>query len=210
MRQPANFSNTDLPDVWVDTGPAVTSLDGRRRRGQRSRRAILNAVLSLQNEGILVPTAQQISDRAGVGIRSFFRHFADMEQLFDGVDTYVRNSYQHLFLRYQGGDSLDERARNAAQCYARAYEELEMLQLSASVQSWQSEVVRDNIERAQHLLSNNLRKRIPELESLPQKKRQAADAVVSFEMWHRLRHHQKIDQNTVMSIMQDLLLSLID
>ena len=57
------------------------AVDGRRLRSERSVRAIIEAALALQAEGMLVPTAQQISDRAGVGIRSFFRHFEDMESL---------------------------------------------------------------------------------------------------------------------------------
>ena len=48
---------------------AIVSVDGRRQRGERTRQAIIEAALSLQEEGVLVPTAQQISDRAGVLIR---------------------------------------------------------------------------------------------------------------------------------------------
>jgi AcrR family transcriptional regulator len=54
---------------------ALVSVDGRRQRGERTRQAIIEAALSLQEEGVLVPTAQQISDRAGVLIRSLFSHF---------------------------------------------------------------------------------------------------------------------------------------
>ena len=53
--------------------------DGRRLRSERSKQAIIDASLELMEEGVLVPTAQLISERAGVGIRSFFRHFEDME-----------------------------------------------------------------------------------------------------------------------------------
>ena len=49
--------------------------DGRRMRSERSRDAIIEAALQLVQEGILVPTAQQIADRAGVAMRTFFRHF---------------------------------------------------------------------------------------------------------------------------------------
>ena len=57
-------------------------VDGRRLRSERSRQAIVDAAIELMHNGVLVPTAQQISDRAGVGIRTFFRHFTDMETLF--------------------------------------------------------------------------------------------------------------------------------
>ena len=64
----------------------VGSSDGRRLRSERSQTAIIEAALTLMEEGTLVPTAQQIADRAGVGIRSFFRHFADMDSLFLAAD----------------------------------------------------------------------------------------------------------------------------
>ena len=75
--------------------------DGRRLRSERSRRAIIEAALALQEEGVLVPTAQQVSDKAGVGIRSVFRHFEDMESLYASADEQIRDSYEALFL---GGD----------------------------------------------------------------------------------------------------------
>ena len=61
-------------------------VDGRRARSERSKQAIIDAALALMEEGNLIPTAQQISDRAGVGIRSFFRHFEDMDTLFAIID----------------------------------------------------------------------------------------------------------------------------
>ena len=40
--------------------------DGRRLRSERSRQAIIDAMLGLVEEGVLIPTAQQVSSRAGV------------------------------------------------------------------------------------------------------------------------------------------------
>ena len=42
----------------------VGSSDGRRQRSERSQTAIIEAALALMEEGTLVPTAQQIADRA--------------------------------------------------------------------------------------------------------------------------------------------------
>ena len=75
----------------------TTFVDGRRMRSKRSRAAIVEAALDLIREGTLVPTAQQISDRAGVGMRTFFRHFEDMEALFAALDADRRGSYEALF-----------------------------------------------------------------------------------------------------------------
>ena len=65
----------------------ITQLsDGRRRRTERSRQAMIDAALSLILGGNFAPTAKQISEEANVGIRSFFRQFEDMEELFAAVD----------------------------------------------------------------------------------------------------------------------------
>ena len=61
--------------------------DGRVRRGERSRDAIVQALFELVGAGALAPTAQQVAERAGVGLRSVFRHFRDMESLFAEVDA---------------------------------------------------------------------------------------------------------------------------
>src|SRR5262245_26963929 len=57
-------------------------LDGRTQRAERSRVAIVRALFELIGEGNPQPTAQQVAERAEVGLRSVFRHFADMETLY--------------------------------------------------------------------------------------------------------------------------------
>ena len=57
--------------------------DGRRLRSNRSRQLIIESMLELIKQGNLVPTAQQVADHANVGIRSVFRHFEDMESIFE-------------------------------------------------------------------------------------------------------------------------------
>ena len=65
----------------MDKQARIESIDGRRERSARSRAAIITATLTLLDNGNLSPTAKQISVEAGVGLRSFFRHFEDMDAL---------------------------------------------------------------------------------------------------------------------------------
>ena len=62
----------------VPTAP----VDGRTARGLRTRRAVVDALLALQEEGDLEPTAQRVAARAGVALRTVFGHFSDMETLW--------------------------------------------------------------------------------------------------------------------------------
>jgi TetR/AcrR family transcriptional regulator, regulator of autoinduction and epiphytic fitness len=56
--------------------------DGRTARSRRTRTAVVDALLALQEEGCLAPTAQQVAARAGVALRTVFGHFSDMETLW--------------------------------------------------------------------------------------------------------------------------------
>jgi AcrR family transcriptional regulator len=56
--------------------------DGRTARSRRTREAVVDALLSLQEEGNLAPTAQQVAGRAGVALRTVFGHFSDLETLW--------------------------------------------------------------------------------------------------------------------------------
>lgn len=57
-------------------------VDGRTARGRRTRSSVVDALLALQEEGDLSPTAQQVAARAGVALRTVFGHFSDMETLW--------------------------------------------------------------------------------------------------------------------------------
>ena len=149
-------------------GISVVSVDGRRQRGERTRQAIIEAALSLQEEGVLVPTAQQISDRAGVLIRSFFRHFEDMETLFKAADDQLRDSYEALFI---GGDRdgfLEERVNRAVERRSAAFEKLKNIFLGTKAQLWRYEMLRKNYARNQRGLRKDLEAWLPELTGLPE------------------------------------------
>jgi TetR/AcrR family transcriptional regulator of autoinduction and epiphytic fitness len=62
---------------------AATSLtDGRSARAARTRDAVVEALLSLLDDGNFRPTARQVANRAGVSLRSVYVHFDDLEDLF--------------------------------------------------------------------------------------------------------------------------------
>src|SRR5437773_2271487 len=61
---------------------AVRPVDGRTARAQRTKAAVVDALLQLINEGDLRPTAPRIAERAKVSLRSVFQHFTDLEALY--------------------------------------------------------------------------------------------------------------------------------
>jgi AcrR family transcriptional regulator len=165
--------------------------DGRRLRSERSRQAMINAALILIEEGNFAPTAKQISARAGVGIRSFFRQFEDMDQFFAAVDEHTVGSFWESFLHEGDREgTLTERLDSIVATYAKAFEEHRSLLLATKSLRWSSRVLKENYERYQQISKANKERWLPEIRQLPSDERELADAYLSFEMWHRLRDIQ--------------------
>lgn len=61
--------------------PAERAVDGRVARSARTRRAIVDAMRALHDEGDLRPTAPRVAERAGVSVRTVWQHFEDLEAL---------------------------------------------------------------------------------------------------------------------------------
>lgn len=191
-------------------GKSTGETDGRRLRSQRSREAIMNAIDELTREGILVPTAQQVSDRAGIGIRTVFRLFDDMETLYYEMDQRNRLHYEPLFLGGDRSGTLEERIKRAINRRSDGFEKTLRGYESTKAQLWKYESLRKTYARNQRGLRQDLENWLPEVKSLPRDKREAVDAVTSGEMWQRLRDHQglgvKISKDIIIGMVSNVLL----
>ena len=168
-----------------------TKPDGRRLRSDRSRQLIVKSMLHLIHEGNLQPTAQQVADHAQVGIRSVFRHFEDMESIFESVDKLVRKESHALYGNETCSGELSERIAFAVQQSAKIYEAMSNVMLSSQARLWSSPTIRKNYLEHQQGLRNNLQRWLPEIMHLSHNKLQSVLAVCSFDFWYRLRFHQE-------------------
>ena len=191
---------------------AVAQLsDGRRLRSERSRQAMINAALILIEEGNFAPTAKQISARAGVGIRSFFRQFEDMDQFFAAVDEHTVGSFWESFLHEGDREgALTERLDSIVATYAKAFEEHRSLLLATKSLRWSSRVLKENYERYQQISRANKERWLPEICQLSSDERELADAYLSFEMWHRLRDIQGLSCGAAQTLVLKALTRLLN
>lgn len=183
--------------------------DGRRQRSERSRQAIIDAMLDMIGEGTLIPTAQQVSERAGVGIRSVFRHFEDMESIFVMADETRRTRYEDIFM---GGDrkgTMEQRILHMVEQRAKGYELYGNVMLSTLAQRWRYATLRKNYGRYQRGLRRDLEDWLPELEQLDSGSREAVHGIASFEFWNRLRDHQGLSKKTTIAVVANMLNGLV-
>jgi len=187
----------------------ATASDGRVRRGQRSGEAIVDALLGLIGEGTLEPTARQVAARAGVGIRTVFRRFSDMESLFAEMDARMRARLLPLAVDADRQCDLRRRTRALVARRAALFERIAPYKRAANLRRWRSPFLRARHARLVRELRGDLVGRLPELRGAPAALVDAFDLATSFEAWDRLRTEQGLGRDRAQAAIERVALALI-
>jgi AcrR family transcriptional regulator len=182
----------------------VPRRDGRTLRSERSRRAIVEAMLAWVGEGVLEPTAQQVADRAEVGIRSVFRHFADMDALYAEIGALVREKAQPLVTAVPPKGKVQDRLREMVRRRSALFEHIAPYRRSADRRVASSPFLARGHRRLARELRAALRAAVPELASASPEREEALDLVLSFEAWDRLRTQQRLSAQQTTAVLESL------
>jgi AcrR family transcriptional regulator len=183
--------------------------DGRVRRSQRSGQAIVDALLDLVGQGILSPTAHQVAARAGVGIRTVFRRFSDMESLFAEMDVRLHADAVPLLISGQPHGSLRTRALELVRRRVAFFEHIAPYKRSGNVKRWRSPFLRNGHARLVRVLRAELVRWLPEVERAPSAVADALELATSFEAWDRLRAEQALGSARAQAALEQTVLLLI-
>jgi AcrR family transcriptional regulator len=190
-------------------GEAIPA-DGRLRRSQRSGQAIVEALLGLIGDGVLEPTAQQVAERAAVGIRTVFRRFSDMESLFAEMDARLQAEALPLLLGGRPQGTPRDRALGLVRQRVAFFERIAPYKRSGNVKRWRSPFLRDRHARLVRVLRAELLRWLPELRRVPAAVVEALDLATSFEAWDRLRGEQNLTRARAAAAVERTVLALVD
>jgi hypothetical protein len=182
----------DNVQIQSDTIPSDTKLDGRLLRSERSRQLIIAAMIELVGEGNLIPTAQQVAERADVGIRSVFRHFDDMDSIFETTNTLMLKVTKPLFVGGDRSGAIEVRILHATEQLTNGYASAKNFMLSGQIRMWNTPVIKKNYILNQQRIQKELEDWIPEILSLSELGKQSAYALSSFDYWLQLREVQNV------------------
>jgi AcrR family transcriptional regulator len=170
-----------------------SSTDGRLLRSQRSRELIADALYELVGEGHLEPTAQQTADRAGVGIRTVFRLFSDMESLYATMNARLLSEVRPMLREGPPeGANLRERATALVADRAALFQRVAPYMRGTNLNRERSPFLTDQYRKIVRQLRERLLVWLPELRNAPQDLLEALDQATSFEAWDRLRNDQRL------------------
>ena len=185
--------------------------DGRRLRSLTSQNIIVDAMMTLIQRGILEPTAQQVADEAGIGIRTVFRQVQDKENLFLKMDEKVRARLQETLKRAADPrGNLEERIEGLIELEAELFENNLQFLRATLANKWKYNTLQKNYERNQRNIKSLLYAWIPELKDLSESKQILLTSVNSAGYWIELRENLVLSvigaKNLKIGIFQDALL----
>lgn len=187
----------------------TSTFDGRVRRGERSREAIVAALMELVGGGVLQPTVQQVAERAGVGVRSVFRHFSEMETLHRAMDARLEAEVRPLLTAGERGGTLAERVAALVRQRATFFERIAPYKRSGNLVRWRSTFLQERHLYIQRLMRADLLRWFPELGEAPSATIEALDLVTSFESWERLRFDRQLGAKAAMAVVEAAVLALL-
>ena len=177
----------------------MTKQDGRNLRSINSQKLIVDACIKLFKAGNLEPTAQQVADESGVGIRTVFRQFDEMENLFKSVDAVLSKDYD-FEVRYDPSSSFDARLQSTISHMNAGYEKHKLIMFMTVSKMWKYQFLRENYLMYQERIKDKTEEVLPEVKGFDNESRHLFHASLSFAMWTRLQG-QKLNNDQISKAM---------
>ena len=174
--------------------------DGRRIRRDRNRDAVVDAMISLYDEGNLAPSADDISGRAGLSARSLFRYFEDIDDLCRAAITHqLQRVRPTLNVSAEPDDALSVRIAAVVDQRLRMFDAIGSVGHVSRLRAPFQPLVAAELRQARSFLRHQLERCFAaELAAMPEHMSTSvlaiADVVCSFEAYQLLRQDQQLSQ----------------
>lgn len=183
--------------------------DGRRRRSEQSRDRIVTAMMALVEEGKLNPVAEEVAERAEVGLRSVFRHFKDMDSLYAEMAVQLARHYQGALAPFAARDWRGQLVEAIDRRIA-IFEKLLPFKCAADAHRHESAVLQANHAATSQLLRARLHNLLPPALADDGAALETLDFLLSIDSWQRLRTEQRLTAAQSRDVIEALVKTLVD
>jgi AcrR family transcriptional regulator len=183
-------------------------LDGRRQRSETSRRRIVRAMLELIEAGDISPSAESVAARAGLGLRTVFRHFENMDALYQEINAAMMAEVRPMLDAPLPSGDWRGRLAEIVERRVRIFERIMPFKVAADVHRHQSPFLARKGEENTREQRAALARVIPETWRSDETRFEAFDLLLSFETWRRLRKDQKLSVVRARKVVELLLQAL--
>lgn len=169
--------------------------DGRRKRGDQSRRDIIEAMIALVRQGEMTPSAAQVALRANVGLRTVFRHFDEMELLYREIAEVTQARILPEILKPYESEDWRSQLSELVERRISAYEDIMPIKVAASVLRFRSPFLLEDYNAHLRMERKTLKQVLPEFIASDRELFRGLEMLTSFQAWRRLRQDQGLNAN---------------
>lgn len=178
------------PSKGRDEPPAAPKPDGRRERSADSRRRILAAMVDLIESGLPSPTAEAVAARAGVSLRTVFRHFEEMENLHLEIAALVFERVRPILDRPFEVRTWPHILHEAIARRAEFFETISPFKTAIDVHRHRSRAIAAQHRRITSMSRDLLAASMPPAVVADRETFELLNLLLSVETWQRLREQQ--------------------
>jgi AcrR family transcriptional regulator len=183
--------------------------DGRRQRSQASRSKIIAAFMELMEAGDPSPSAARVAKHAGVGLRSVFRHFDDMDSIYVEVDRLLGEQWSPVLNKpYKSTDWRDQ-LNELIKRRAEVNENTSPYRLTTMFARFHSAQLMKNYERLMKIEADALNAILPKSVQKDKRRSRAVLLATSFDSWRLFRHDQGLSNKRTIETMAQIVKDII-
>ncbi len=187
-----------------DLNPALGTpeQDGRRLRSADSRARIVAAVLALIEQGDISPGAEAVAARAQVGLRTVFRHFKDMDSLYQEMTEVIAGELRKAAAVPFQTTGWRERILEMVVRRADIFDRIAPYKRAADAHRLRSKVFEIANSRLVRALREIVRRELPDEVLADPVLFESLDLLLSFEVWSRLRREQDLEPAQACAVLE--------
>lgn len=198
-----------MPNLMNLSAP-IPHPDGRKQRSERSRLAIVDAMLALIMGGKMEPSAADIAEHAGVSARTVFRHFEEMDILYSEMTERMESQIMPIIQQPFTADGWRAQMDQLLDRRAMIYERIMPLKIAASIRRFSSDYLMISYQRFIHLERVGLENVLPESIRKDSALMSAVEMCAGFQTWRRLRQDQSLSTDQAQDVVRLAIRKLLD
>ena len=171
-------------------GEPEPRVDGRRERGRSNHKRIVEAMMALIESGDLTPSAARVAEEAGVGRRTVFRHFDDMDALYREISRIVGERIWPIVAEPYRDSDWRANLRHLVRRRVRVFEMMLPFRLAANVKRFQSPYLMAQYGQVVTLEREFVLRLLPAEAMSDRYFVEALCAALSFQTWRAIRQDQ--------------------
>jgi AcrR family transcriptional regulator len=183
--------------------------DGRLERSRSSRAKIVAAMLELVGNGDVNPSAARVAEQAQVGLRSVFRHFADMDALYREMGEVIEARVRPIIAEASVGATWKQRLFDIAVRRAKVFETILPYRISTNLKRFQSPYLMQDYQRMLHFEIAAVEAQLPKSVAQDEVMANGLNVILSFQTWRLLRHDQQLPVDQAQAVVHRLLQSTL-